>query len=321
MTGRTAKSRPAASPRPLRRRPCEPGFTLIEMLAVVGFTAVLMLFAVNFYLEITRASEAATARTRDSRRAVAVLDRIARDLEAAVLVKKPPELDPLSHPWVFLAEDRGGAEGAEHLRFTTRSRILRSTALHESDLEVVSYALREGDDGGLELLRWSSPRLPEELDRSFPSGEDALVFAEDLASFGVRFMDEFSQWQSEWDSSTLVDSSELPLAAEISVAILPENDPLGEQEPEVYQRRVLLPVRPLDLRALLDEESRFGSDAEEEEEELSDEEGCVTVGECRALNEGAFAQHPDLVDVIESMRDQCFANTALPALVTVEGCE
>lgn len=318
MTGRTAQSHRTASPRPLRRGPGARGFTLIEMLAVVGFTAVLMLFAVNFYLEITRASEAATAGTRDSRRAVALLDRIARDLEAAVLVKKPAEVDPLSHPWVFLAEDRGGAEGAEHLRFTTRSRILRSTALHESDLEVVSYALREADDGGLELLRWSSPRLPDELDRSFPAGEDALVFAQDLASFGVRFMDDSSQWTSEWDSSTLVDSSELPLAAEISVALLPENDPLEDEELEVYQRRVLIPVRPLDLEALFDSEST--SDPDSEEEETSDDE-CVTVGECRALNEGAFAQHPDLVEVIESMRDQCFADTALPALVSVEGCE
>ena len=69
MTGRTEKSRPAASPRSRCRRPCQPGFTLIEMLAVVGFTSVLMLFAVNFYLEITRAREAATEQTRDCRRA------------------------------------------------------------------------------------------------------------------------------------------------------------------------------------------------------------------------------------------------------------
>jgi type II secretory pathway component PulJ len=281
---------------------------LIEMLAVVGFTAVLMLFAVNFYLEITRAAEAATERTRDSRRAVAVLDRIARDLGAAVLVKKPAEVDPLSHPWVFLAEDRGGAEGAEHLRFTTRSRILRSTALHESDLEVVSYALREAEDGGLELLRWSSPRLPDELDRSFPASEieDAVLFAEDLAAFGVRFMDDLGEWNSEWDSSTLVDSSELPLAAEISVAILPENDPFGEEEPQIYQRRVLLPMRPLDMEALLGGE----------EPEDGDENGCegMTVGACLNLPENVdtFEQlqekEPEDAAEIYQVLDDCFSD-------------
>jgi hypothetical protein len=294
----------------------------------VGFTAVLMLFAVNFYLEITRASEAATAQTRDCRRAIALLDRIARELQGAVLVKKPAELDPLFHPWVFLAEDRGGAEGAEHLRFTTRSRILRSSALHESDLEVVSYALREADSGGLELLRWSSPRLPDELDRSFPTGEDAVVFAQDLAAFGVRFMDDTSQWKSEWDSSTLVDSSELPLAAEISVALLAESDPFQEEEPQIYQRQVLIPVRPLDLEALLEEASGFGpGDGEEgeEDEELSDDEDCVTVGDCIALNPDLYEQleeaRPDLVPVIESIRDQCFSDYADSFPFPIEGCE
>jgi hypothetical protein len=292
------------------------------MLAVVGFTSVLMLFAANFYLDITRASETATEKTRSSRQAVAVLDRIARDLQATLLVKKPDDVDPLFHPWVFLAEDRGGYEGAEHLRFTTRSRIPHSTALHEADHQVVSYALRAGDEGGLELLRWSSPRLPEELDRSFPTSDldGAVLFAEDLASFGVRFMDEEGEWQNEWDSSTLLDSSELPLAAEISVAFLPERDPFDEEEPEVYVRRVGIPVRPLDLQALLG----AGSGSDDEEEGPVDEE-CVTVRECLARNPGAFdalrATDPDLALVIESIQDRCYSDYAASFVMDLEGCQ
>ena len=327
MTPRSAEPR-AALPSPLaRREPAESGFTLIELLAVVGFTAVLMLFAVNFYLEITRASEAATTRTRDSRRAIALLDRIARDLEAAVLVRKPAEVDPLYHPWVFLAEDRGGDEGAERLKFTTRSRVLRSTAHHESDLEVVSYALREGDDAGFELLRWSSPRLPEELDRTFPESEadGAVLFAEGLASFGVRFMDESGQWNSDWDSSILVDSSELPLAAEISVAILPASDSLVERKPEVYLRRVLMPVRPLDLEELLGSQS--GSDTDGSEDDDRDGSGeAMTVGECRKRNAQQFAAfeaaNPDLAPVVDSLLDLPFSDYAdFFTGIDLEGCE
>lgn len=288
---------------------------MIEMLAVVGFTAVLMLFAVNFYLEITRASEAATAQTRDGRRATALLDRIARDLEGAVLVKKPDEVDPLSHPWVFLAEDRSGTEGAEHLKFITRSRISRSTALHESDLETVSYVLREGEAGALELLRWSSPRLPEELDRSFPESdlEGAVLFAENLASFGVRFMDASSEWKSEWDSSTLIDSSELPLAAEISVAVLSESDPMPEEEPEVHARRVLLPVRPLDLQALVG--------AGEPEEGTGCSTG-PTVRECVDSNEvfqALLGSQPELQAVVDEFGDECFSRHA-PSFGMGEEC-
>jgi len=316
---RTARPR---RPPVARRRMAASGFTLIELLAVVGFTAVLLVFAANFYLEITRASGAATARTRDSRRAVALLDRVARDLEATVLVRKPEGVDPLFHPWVFLAEDRDGEEGAEHLKFITRSRVLRSTALHESDLEMVSYALREGENGGLELLRWSSPRLPEELDRSFPAGEaeGTELFAADLASFGVRLMNDSGEWVSEWDSSTLIDSSELPVAAEISVAVLPEGDPLAE--PAVYLRRVLIPVRPLDLEALLGIEK----ESDEEDEEDDDQDSGMTVGECIERNQEAFAalekDNPELASVIESLRDQPFSKHAdAISGIGLVGCE
>jgi hypothetical protein len=277
---------------------------------VVAFTAVLMLFAVNFYLDITRASAVATQQTRDSRRAIALLDRIARDLEAAMLVSKPEELDPLYHPWVFVAEDRvggGGAEGADHLRFITRSRVLRSSAVHESDFEVVSYALRDTDDRGTELLRWSSPRLPEELDRSFPAAdaEGAALFADELASFGVKFLDDEGGWRSEWDSSTLVDSSELPLAAEISVAILPPSDAFGEEEPDVYRRQVLLPVRPLDPEALL---AAGGP-------EDGDGGGCSTgptVRECIEANPelAALAAGSGQLAVAEEFADECFSSHA-----------
>lgn len=301
MTPRMAESVRSSSP--ARGQPLVRGFTLIELLAVVGFTSVLMLFAVNFYLEITRATEAATTRTRDSRRAVALLDRIARDLEAAVLVRKPDQVDPLYHPWIFLAEDRGGGEGADHLRFTTRSRVLRSTAHHESDLEVVSYALREGDDAGLELRRWSSPRLPDELDRTFPESEadGAILFAQGLASFGVRLLDEAGQWSSDWDSSTLVDSSELPVAAEISVALLPGDDLPSQRQPEVHSRRVLIPVRPLDLELLLEVEEQ--------------ETGCatgMTVGACVAANLTAFdelrTEDPNLAEEIDRVLNECYAD-------------
>lgn len=304
---------------PANRTPATAGFTLIEMLAVAGLTAVLMLYAVNFYLEITRATDAAIAQTRDGRRATGLLERIARDLEAAVLVKKPDDVDPLSHPWVFLAEDRSGIEGAEHLKFVTRSRISRSTALHESDLEMVAYVLREGQAGGLELLRWSSPRLPEELDRDFPESdmEGAVLFAENLGSFGVRFLDSAGEWKTEWDSSTLLDSSELPLAAQIWVSILPETlpetDPIEEEELEVYERRVLLPVRPLDLQAL------FGAGESEEGT------GCSTgptLRECVSGNDAFKAlleANPNLQALIDQFGDECYSRHA-PTFGMSEDC-
>ena len=47
MTPRNAEPRAALPSLLARREPAESGFTLIELLAVVGFTAVLMLFALT----------------------------------------------------------------------------------------------------------------------------------------------------------------------------------------------------------------------------------------------------------------------------------
>ena len=45
----------------------------------------------------------------------------------------------------------------------TRGRKPRAGAGHQSDFEVVAYSLRsaEEDEEAFELMRWSSPRMPE----------------------------------------------------------------------------------------------------------------------------------------------------------------
>ena len=83
---------------------------------------------------------------------------------------------------------------------------------------------------------------------------------------------------------------------------------------------MILPVRPLDLEALLD---ASGEDDEEEDEEEDGE--CVTVEACVARNLEVFelllATNPDLRVVIDSIRGQCFSDHASTLSVEVEGCE
>jgi prepilin-type N-terminal cleavage/methylation domain-containing protein len=299
------------------------GFTLLEVLAVMALTAGLLTMAVNFYLQLSRATTVAVDRTRDGRRGVGVVDRVARDLEGTVLLKKPEAVDPLAHPWLFLAESDGRGSGASRIKFDTRSLVPRASDLHASDLAVVTYQVVPTDDGALALLRSVTPRLPEQLDRSFPRADDpgVEVLADDLVSFGLRLLDEDGAWSEEWDSSTLARSSTLPIAVEIAAQMLPEAE--AAEAPQPLVRRVLLPVRPVDLEALLGagDQDQDGDDEEDEEENAD----CVTVGECIALNPEAFdllmTTNPDLRPVIDSIRGQCFSDHASSLSVQVEGCE
>jgi type II secretory pathway component PulJ len=243
-------------------------FTLIEVLAVVFLTAVVVSLALNFYVELSRSTTRAAALTRDIRRATSILDRVARDLEGTVLLLKQPEQDPLTHPWLFVGESRASELGADHVKFDTFSHQVRGSDRHETDLAVVAYLTHDDLDHGLELLRWSSSQLPEGLDREFPlpEDEDVMLLAEGLAGFGVRFLGQDGEWKDSWDSSTLVESGQLPLAVEIKVALDNEEGLLGSESIASFSRTVLLPVRPIDPAQLTPVAA--GS----EEQQLSDAE-------------------------------------------------
>jgi hypothetical protein len=95
------------------------------------------------------------------------------------------------------------------------------------------------------------------------------------------------------------------VAVEIAVAILPPSDAIGEEEPDVYRRQVLLPIRPLDPEALL----------AAEEAEDGDGSGCATGPTVRECVEGdpSFAALPagsDLLAMAEEFADECFSSHA-----------
>ena len=278
-----------------------PGFTLIEVMAVVFLTALVLGVALNYYSNLTNASQRALARTREVRRAIAILDRVAKDLQTATLVMKPIGADRLSHAWIFLAENGGSAEtGSDRVKFATRDYRpkRRSKNRHEPDRAMVTYITEEDENGRLTLRRGISTHWPEGLDREFPFLEETLLLTDELDSFSLTFLDEAGNWQDQWDSSQLVQADRLPVAVLIEIALAESlsfadeqvEDPsfeFGEDASATFRRTVVLPMRPLDL-ALLTEPNRGGgggSSAGEDDgdsgDERSDEEGgCRSVLEC-----------------------------------------
>ncbi|HKE10704.1 MAG TPA: type II secretion system protein GspJ [Myxococcota bacterium] len=296
------------APRPRHSRA---GFTLLEVLGVVLLTALVFTAAVNFYRDLSRKSTHAVELTRDVRFASMILDRVARDLEGTVLVKKPEAKDPLEHPWVFLAVAQDEGLGADQIKFMTRSHVPRTGSLHESDFEVVAYMLHRDRDGTLELLRWSSPQLPDGLDRSFPSdpADGALVLARGIEQFGVRFLGADGKWKGTWDSSEVADADQLPLAAEISLALVedPPPDRRRAEPPAPYVRRVLIPLRPLDLDKMLHPDQTGDKNAKAGDST----NGGMTVAQCLALNPGLSL--PIDPSALASIQDQSIASVAKSA--------
>jgi hypothetical protein len=277
---------------------------------------VVFLVALNFYTDLSNASVRASNHTREIRRATAILDRVARDFEGAFLIVKPPEVDPIAHPWLFVAEGQLASEGADHVKFVTRNHDPSRTEAPESDLAMVAYLVDRDADGQLALYRWSLPHLPESLDRSFPAIDDERTYllAEDIGSFALHFIDETGAVADAWDSTTLVQSSTLPYAVEIEVSMAREEvpfdpDAIEQDEAQVYRRKVVIQVRPLDLAALLTPGG--GGTGEGGEDQDGEDDGDVgsnlTIGQCLDISGGEI---PDecgpLVSLVSSQPDLAF---------------
>ncbi len=255
-----------------------PGFTLLEMLIVVGITALLVTAAVQAHLGIRHAQERVAAGLRRERTAEVFLDRLERELNGTLLVVRPSGVDRLSHPFLFFAEDRFESDvDTAAFRFVTRTPARAGPRALAPGLRMVTYGVFTSEDrGGLDLYRQEDP-LPGGLEKeiALPEGRIAL---DGVSTFQVRYLDDEGGWKDDWDSTDIALLDRLPTEVEVTLA-LDEQSPEGERVAGPDHTRVItLPVRPFDLDAL-----RGGGGASDPNSAGSDEvedKECMRVQEC-----------------------------------------
>ena len=244
------------------------GFTLIEVLAVVLMTGVLMGVALNFYLDLSRASNRAADNTRGTRRTAAVLDRIVTDLENVAFLHKPDARDAgildLLRRW---RRPQLGPSGSS----SSRAGTMRGAAVPESDLAVVTYTLRRSQGRRRRAVaRRFGPRTASTVPSRFAAAERLVVLPR-----GGRLRRRLPRpvRAHAWDSSSLVEETELPAAVEIRLAM---TEPSQNPENLVIQHRwVRLPIRPIDLEAMF--KAAGDEEGEEQAKTVCDCIDCATL--------------------------------------------
>lgn len=230
------------------RRPA--GFTLLEMLIVIGVTAALVATAVQAHLGIRRIEERVELGASRDRAAEVFLDRIERELSGTFLVMRDSSIRRRSHPYLFVAEDRFESDAdADAFRFITRTPARAGPLAESVGLRMVTYEVQTSEDAELELLR-EEKVLPDFMDK-YPAVETGHVALDRVASFRLAFLDGLSgEWRDDWDSTDIALLDRLPVAVELHVA-LEEETRGGDRYPgPEHSRTVPLPVRPVDLDAL-----------------------------------------------------------------------
>ncbi len=283
MQSRIDTSMPSGRSRSPRR---SIGFTLIEVLAAVFLTTIVVSVALGFYINLSNSSQRAVESIQEGIDATSVLERVSRDLSGVTLLTRPEDSDPLAWPWYFTAISQHSFAGSDALKFITRSQRPKVSAYHVSDLAQIAYFSVVEEDGTVTLYRWSSPTLPSATELGFPSVETpgSYAVAEGLRGVVFRFRNEAGEWVDDWDSTQLVASGELPTAVEVVVDVWGPAGPQDvgdeqalEQLPS-YERVVVLLQRPLDLakmiqdKALAEQALAAAGGTDDEEVEL-DEDG------------------------------------------------
>ena len=243
------------------------GFTLLEILVAIAMTSVIMLVAVQIFRQITQAQDHARPDRSRDQAALVFLDRIERELIGTTLRIKPDEIDRLSFPWLFVAEDRVfGSNDSDALRFVTQTPA-RAPGQRDGGLRVVHYALAEAPENGerLDLYRFEE-RLPPNMQKEIRVDDGSPVL-EDVYAFRLRFAAD-AGWLDSWDSTAIALLDRLPDSVEVAIQLY-EEDELGDWAPGPEQTRLIeLPLSP------------FGPP-----ELVAVEEGCSTgptVDECLA---------------------------------------
>ena len=288
------------------------GFSMIEVMGAVLLTSIVISIAVAFQINLGSATQNARERLRSQRQAVALLDRMSRDIAGTYFIA--PRITngaPESTPWIFLTIqdflDEGlTSDSSNAIKFVTRNYVPQDIDGHSSDLAVVAYYVEPQEDRpGYQLMRYRSTHMPITYDPSFPQADapNTDVVGEDIASFKIRVINQTGGVDPKWSSIRKSGQLALPLGVKLEISMLTTDEIIaaeldedfeipierdeedgedgedGEEDGDrkTFAKTVMLPLRPLDWSFLeeidnVEEASNNDDEAPDQDDDDDDDE-------------------------------------------------
>ena len=283
------------------------GFSMIEVMGAVLLTSIVISIAVAFQINLGSATQNARERLRSQRQAVALLDRMSRDIAGTYFIA--PRITngaPESTPWIFLTIqdflDEGlTSDSSNAIKFVTRNYVPQDIDGHSSDLAVVAYYVEPQEDRpGYQLMRYRSTHMPITYDPSFPQADapNTDVVGEDIASFKIRVISQTGGLDPKWSSIRKSGHLALPLGVKLEISMLTTDEiiaaeldedfeiPIERDEEDgedgedgdrkTFAKTVMLPLRPLDWSFLEEidnvEEASNNDDEAPDQDDQDDED-------------------------------------------------
>ncbi len=193
------------------------GFTLIELVVVLGIFGLVMLASYSILDTTIEADRRVHEATLTGKVGEAILNQMRRDLQGTIWRGFGED--------IFRGESRGEEENAEDtIDFLTTSPVPdpeETITTWTGEVSSVGYALRPGEDGDFILFR----RVAWDMDLDpLDTGERTAIY-DRVKAIDIRFLDAENNWVGDWDSSSL-----LPEVNESDFPFLDEEERLEAEE-------------------------------------------------------------------------------------------
>lgn len=184
------------------------GFTLIEMMLAIGVLALILVMLASSFHTIAQSKVHAEGRLMVDREGRALLWQLSKELTNAVQTPYAP-----SHVALLGSGHMGNGLPIDTITMSTFSAGHRRALTGMTPENIVTYNLTPNpNQAGWYLLQ-----------RSQQSGlltnavtAQPMVLADNVLSLHIRYFDG-QRWGESWDSSSLVQGSQLPIAVAIQI--------------------------------------------------------------------------------------------------------
>ena len=172
------------------------GFTLIELVVVLGIFGLVMLASYSILETTIEADRRVHEATLTGKVGEAILNQMRRDLQGTIWRGLGDD--------IFRGESRGEEENAEDtIDFLTTSPVPEPNETipsYTGEVSSVGYALKAGDDGDFTLFR----RVAWDMDVDPLDTGDRTAIYDRVKALDFRFLDAENNWVNDWDSSNLL---------------------------------------------------------------------------------------------------------------------
>jgi prepilin-type N-terminal cleavage/methylation domain-containing protein len=207
------------------------GFTLIEILMAILILGIVLTTVYTSYRGTFRIIHETETDAELYGMARTVLERMTRDLEAAV---------PWKGVFTFLAKPYNlGNREFTRLTFRSAAHVTFGEKEAQAGIAVIEYAIQEGTDReGYVLLRSDSLRRDPAKEES-PTG--GFPMCDRIETLTYHFYDTAGKEYETWDSDAGVETQKkkAPAMVEIRLGLVNEND---REHPHPFMTRVRLPL-------------------------------------------------------------------------------